>query len=798
MSIRRLVVLLGFLCVLVPLGYFAFFRAEHHDANSKQNASTRSVTEDMVAKHELKNPDGTWKYTNALVNASSLYLQLHAHNPVNWYPWGEEALEVARRLDRPIFLSIGYSTCYWCHVMERLVFSDPQIATLMNRWFVNIKADKEERPDLDQIYMTATRLLNGNGGWPNSVFLTPDLKPFFAGTYFPPVDSNGLPGFPRVLEMLHDAWTNNRAQVLVAADRVTRVLEEEYGAGRTNTAALDTTLIERAVEGLKARYEPVFGGFSDAPKFPNSQALELLLDRFEFTHKTELLEMVAHTLKQMSMGGLQDHLAGGFHRYSTDAQWQVPHFEKMLYNQAQISRVLLHTYQLTGREEFRRTAEGILDFVRSEMTDPEGGFYAALDSETGGVEGSYYLWTEVEIREALGNKAERFFAYYGLGRTLEGEGGVLTLRFEEKNHVGGRDPDEVPEDLEPLRAELLRVRNARPRPRMDTKILAGWNGLMIQSYAFAYRVLRRDADLAAARLAVEFVLARMHDGAGLTRSYAQGRAELKAYVEDYAFMLGGLVELYRASGEQRYLDEALDLADEMIGKFKDPEDGLFFFSQNRGDLLVDMKDAQDSAIPSGNSAAALSLLSLASETGRSEYREMARRILEGFSGEVQRVPAGYPTMLRATQAFLIQSTNGQKITESDPVQVEVVLSKEQVVEGESFQVDVRVKIADGWHINANHASLDFLVPTEVQSEGPVEILSVDYPVPANVSLGFAAESLSVFTGEVMLRARVKVKPQEILKGTSDLAVVLQYQACDERRCLSPVKQRLALPVSILK
>ena len=498
---------------------------------------------DEVHPHtaKLKNPDGSWKYTNALIHETSPYLLLHAHNPVNWYSWGPEALERAQSENKPIFLSVGYSTCYWCHVMERQVFSDPQIAKLMNQWFINIKVDREERPDLDAIYMTATQLITGVGGWPNSVFLTRDLKPFYAGTYFPPEDKFGRPGFPKVLRALHKSWEEQRVQLEQQADQLTAAIRRAQETQRAvaDSGALSQELVDQAIQQLKGRFDDTYGGFSGAPKFPPDMDLELLMAEYERTGEEELLGMVTQTLEQMARGGIHDHLGGGLHRYSTDNRWQVPHFEKMLYNQAQTARVYFQAFQLTGKEEFRQTAEDIFRFTERVMTAPEGGFYSALDSETDGIEGLYYLWTEEEIRHVLAEQAELFLKVYSLAPMPKEEKGVLYMprALEESAGELGMSASALKEKLIPLKAALLRVRQQRPRPLLDTKILSAWNGLMIDAYAYGYQVLGKKEYLETARRAAAFVLGQLRDGEGnLQRSFRDGTVKYDAYQEDYAFL----------------------------------------------------------------------------------------------------------------------------------------------------------------------------------------------------------------------------------------------------------------------
>ncbi len=784
-----------------------------------------SNSSDDVHPHaeKLKNPDGSWKYTNHLIHETSPYLLLHAHNPVDWYPWGPEALELSRAEDRPIFLSVGYSTCYWCHVMERLVFSDPEIAALMNRWFVNIKVDREERPDLDEIYMTATRIISGHGGWPNSVFLTPDLEPFFAGTYFPPYDDQrfGRPGFPRVLRVLHDAWTNQRPEVNARTQPIVAAIRRmETGlATAAGTAALNRGLLDRAIQRLKERYDDAYGGFGGAPKFPPDQALELLLAEYERKKTPRLLEIAAHTLKMMAQGGMHDHLGGGFHRYSTDARWWVPHFEKMLYNQALLAKVYLHAYRTTGEEAFRRTAEGIFHFVDRVMTSPEGGFYSALDSETHGKEGEYYLWTEEEVRRILRADADLFLKVYNLAPMPEGEGKVLFMPRTLKAAAATVDlsPEALQIKLRPLRQALLQVRQQRERPLLDTKIVTAWNGMLIDAYAYGYEVLKEDAYLQKARRAADFILSRLRNREGnLMRTYREGRVKYEGYQEDYAFLIQGLLGIYRASGEDPYLRHAADLTARMERLFWDTDQGGFYFTTGTESLLVRTKNPYEAAIPSGNAEAVHALLTLSEITGVQDHAQRAHRTMRAFAGLMNQNPGAFNRMLLGVLRYLETApaspeppstpapSPGSETVLAPPlpkgedlVQARAVLTEDHPAPGKPFQIALTLQVVDGWHINANPASLDFLVPTELKitSDLPVEVLSIEYPPARELALGFADQPLAVYEGEVTVRATLKLGPEAKPEIKGLLHLQLDFQACDDSRCLPPAS--LTLPLEIV-
>ena len=500
----------------------------------------------------LKNPDGSWKWTNRLIHETSPYLLLHAHNPVDWYPWSDEALERAKKENKLIFLSVGYSTCYWCHVMEREVFSNPEIAEMMNKDFINIKIDREERPDLDEIYMTATQLLIRRGGWPNSVFLTPDLKPFYAGTYFPPTDMPGRPGFPTILDAVHEAWVTRETEVIESANQISETIEMVISKSFTSLTAkpLDRSLITAALDYLRTTYSHAYGGFGNAPKFPSPANLEFLLSEYERTTDASLLKMVTHTLDMMAYGGMYDQIGGGFHRYSVDAKWLVPHFEKMLYDNAQLAKVYLHAYQLTQEPHYRRVAEEIFDFVFREMTAPEGGFYSALDAETDAEEGKYYVWTADEIQKVLGKKEiEPFAKVYGVdkGPNFEGKNVLYVPK--------GSAAEDALKSVESAREKLLAARAKREYPLLDTKIIVNWNGLMIDALAYGYEVLGEERYLAAASKASQFILDTLSKPDGeLWHTYTAGITKQDAYLDDYTFFVKGLLGLYEATGEKTVVE----------------------------------------------------------------------------------------------------------------------------------------------------------------------------------------------------------------------------------------------------
>jgi uncharacterized protein YyaL (SSP411 family) len=618
---------------------------------------------------------------NRLAGETSPYLLQHAHNPVDWYPWGPEALARAKAEDRPIFLSVGYSACHWCHVMEHECFEDPEIAALMNALFVNIKVDREERPDLDQIYMTAVQAFNdGHGGWPMSVFLTPDLKPFYGGTYFPPRDARGMPGFPRVLRELERAWRERREDV----DRIAAGMTERLQAGAQvipPQGELSVPLLDQAVRNLARSFDPRDGGFGAAPKFPHPMDLKVLLRQHARKGDEHALHMVRHTLDKMARGGIYDHLGGGFARYSTDARWLVPHFEKMLYDNALLADVYLEAYQATADAEYARVARETLDYILGRMTSPEGGIYSTEDADSEGVEGKYYVWTLAELNEVLGADRAGTFAYvYDVTEAGNWEHkNILNLPkpIAQAAKLLGRDEAELRRALDEDRARLLAVRDRREPPGKDTKVLTSWNGLMIGPLAEATRILRDDCYLDAARRSAGFLLDRMRTGDGrLLHSYKDGQPKFNGYLDDYTNLIDGLTRLFEASGEPRWIESALDLCRVMIAEFAEAEGGGFFYTGKSHEALVArQRDAFDNATPSGNAMAATALLRLAALTGRADLEAAGRKTLESVQYVMEQAPMAAGQSLVALDFLLAPTQELAVIAGSDPDEYRAVLER---------------------------------------------------------------------------------------------------------------------------
>ncbi len=646
MRIERLPLLArGFCSLLLVLG-FGREPADATGSGVKTGAGT-TKGEEAVAS-EKKQSD---RKPNHLIREKSPYLQQHAYNPVNWYPWGSEALNRAKQENKPIFLSIGYSTCHWCHVMEEQSFEDPEIAALLNRDFICIKVDREERPDLDKIYMMAVQALTGSGGWPLNVFLTPDLEPFFGGTYFPPRDMGGRTGMTTLVPWIAKVWKETPQKALDVGQRLTRLLKEQEA--RRPGAALSTASLTKAFENISGRFDATHGGFGGAPKFPQAMTLAFLLRYHHRTGSAEALSMVTKTLQQMARGGIYDQLGGGFHRYSTDDRWLVPHFEKMLYDNAVLAQVYLEAYQVTGDAEFEKTTRAVLDYVLRDMTDRQGGFYSAEDADSEGEEGTFYVWTPEQIDAVLGRETGALFrAFYDVTPAGNFEGGRSILHQWIDLQSFAKDRRVAPETLQTRLAEarrrLFEAREKRVRPHRDDKILTAWNGMMITTMASAGAVLDEARYTQAAERAARFLLEHLWTKEGLLRRYREGDVRFPAYLDDYAFLAQGLIELYQSTFEIFWLEKALALNKEMMARFYDREGGNFFFSQ-AGDasLISRTKELHDAAKPSGNAVAILNLLRLVEYTGDPKHREIAQTSLEALSGDLMETPGAFAYTLAA-------------------------------------------------------------------------------------------------------------------------------------------------------
>jgi uncharacterized protein YyaL (SSP411 family) len=632
---------------------------------------------------------------NRLVHEKSPYLLQHAYNPVDWHAWGDEAFADARRDDKPIFLSIGYSTCHWCHVMEHESFEDPALAESLNQWFVPVKVDREERPDVDRVYMNAAFAITGGGGWPLSVFLTPEGKPFYAGTYFPPQPRGGLPAFIQVLRGVHEAWLERRGEVKASADELTRAIERSVRL-EPEEATLQLDAVRRlGYEHLEHMFDARHGGFGRAPKFPQPSYFSFLFRTWAARQEALARDMALFTLRRMALGGVRDQLGGGFHRYSTDAEWRVPHFEKMLYDQAQLAVVYLEAYQVSGEPFFAQVAREVLDDVARDLTSPEGAFYSAEDADSADEsgapeEGAYYVWTAAEIESLLGGeRAAAFCAHYGV--TAEGN-------FEHGKNVLHAERSAAPELARQLaedRARLLAARASRPRPHLDDKVLASWNGLMISAHARAAAVLDSPRDLERSRRAADFAWNKLWNEPARTlrRRYRDGDVAIPGELADYAFLAQGFLDLFEAGFETRDLERALALTERAIELFWDTRQGGFFDTAEGADphLLVRSKEAHDGAEPSGNSIAFSNLARLSVLTGRADLAEKAKRTLDLFASHAGRSPLALTQLWGA--AYLLDGKPAQVVIAGLPgaPDTRALLAAAR----KPFRPDLMVLLADG-------------------------------------------------------------------------------------------------------
>src|SRR5436190_1924019 len=604
------------------------------------------------------------KYSNRLIGETSPYLLQHAHKPVDWYPWGDEAFETAKAEDKPVLVSIGYSACHWCHVMEHESFEDEATAKIQNESFINIKVDMEERPDVDQIYMNFVQLTTGRGGWPMNVFLLPDKRPFFGGTYFPPTSRYGMPSWQQILLSIAEAYRERRDELEHSANEIVgelrrlTVVEAEPGA-------LSKDLLDHAHQSFARTFDTVNGGFGGAPKFPPAMSLEFLLRYHHRTGDDGTLQIVTHTLDKMAAGGIYDQLGGGFHRYTVDAIWLVPHFEKMLYDNAQLIRVYLHAYQVTRNEFYKRIAVETLEYITREMLDSSGGFYSTQDADSEGEEGKFFVWKPDEIEEVLGEAdARRFGEFYGISPNGNFEGkNILNLQIAPTSVL--------PASIETSRKKLFEHRESRVKPGRDEKVLTAWNGLMLAAFAEAAGILGNADHLEVAKRNADFIQNNLQRSGRLLRTWKDGQAKLNGYVEDYANVADGLLELYRVSGDVKYLAEARRLADIIVTEFWDEENGGFFFTSNdHEELIVRNKDFYDNATPSGNSVASDVMLRLAKLAGDERYERFAVAVLRLMAPQVKRYPQGFGRALSALE-FHLATTKEIAVVGDRPNDLEV-------------------------------------------------------------------------------------------------------------------------------
>ncbi|TVQ55670.1 MAG: DUF255 domain-containing protein [Phycisphaerales bacterium] len=741
-------------------------------------------------------------HTNRLARETSPYLLQHAQNPVDWRAWGEEAFRAAREADKPIFLSVGYSTCYWCHVMERESFESEAVAAVLNEHFVPIKVDREERPDVDDLYMTAVQLMTRQGGWPMSVWLEPErLRPFYAGTYFPPQDRHGLPSFTTVLRSLAEAWSRRRDDVMKQADQVSAAVVQVVRE-MPEAVTLDAAVVRDAVSMQMRTYDANHGGFGGAPKFPTPVNLDLLM---ECAWEDETVRnAVLHTLDRMARGGMYDQVGGGFHRYSVDAQWLVPHFEKMLYDNGQLLTTYARAHEKTGDPYFERILRQTAAYVEREMMDKAGGFYSAQDAEVDAREGLNYLWVEDEVRAALGEAGfppdEIGFALevYGLSRGTnfqdphhsdEPPRNVLTLTAPpaELAEAGGMSVPELFEKLDRINAALLKVRDQREQPGTDDKVLTGWNGLMMAGLADAGRALKEPKFIELAERAARFIEKTMRtEDDALARSYRKGEARIPAFLEDYALLMHGLLALHAATDDSEHLERARALATEARELFVDKEAGGAYFDSRpeQTDLFVRSRSRYDGAIPSGNSVMANNLITLAERTGERVYFEQAAALLRYFSSLIREQSLGLAGCVRALHrlsalepdlfaAELSGAQSGAVTSETGgPVRI-----KASAVD--SRTVDIEMSIQSGFHINARDPGQPALVPLLIEAAGGTPSIEVEAPEPSN--FGPEESPARGYAGLVTFT----VKLSEPMDRDRPPRLFVTYQACTETECHAP-------------
>ncbi|HYG77047.1 MAG TPA: DUF255 domain-containing protein [Planctomycetota bacterium] len=765
---------------------------------------------------------GNPKHTNALAKETSPYLLQHAHNPVNWYPWGPEAFEKAKKEDKPVFLSVGYSSCHWCHVMERESFENEAVAAILNAHFVSIKVDREERPDVDEIYMTAVQLITRHGGWPMTVFMTSDGRPFFGGTYFPPEDRGGRMGFKTLLENVNRVWRENRTDLLKDADALSEGIREYLSARRpASEQPLDRRLLENCVSELHETFDSKRGGFGSRPKFPPNNGLPLLLYLKESNSPSvkKVDAMTLLTMNQMALGGIHDHLGGGFHRYSTDERWLLPHFEKMLYDNALLSRSYAQASVLYGNADYARVARGIYEWVLREMTSPEGAFYSTLDADSEGEEGKFYVWDKKEIDQLLGPDAATFNAIFNVrpdGNFREEATGhdtglnILHLTEPLEAHAVklGLDAEQLRKKVDGWKATLLAVRIKRVWPGLDDKILTAWNGLMVASFARGSIWLKEPRYKDAAVKAAEFLLKNLRtpDGRWLA-THRKGQSKLPAYLDDHAFLAVAFLDLFEATGDERWKKEAAAMVALMDAHFSDPQGGGYFFTADDHEkLLARTKDPIDKAIPSGNGWAAQALVRLYVLTGDTKYKNSAAKMFAEFQGLMERAPQATESLLLAVGYYLDKEGPAQQVeikaqpkVTKGPVVVDLLCGASALRRGQKTPIALRFTVDHGWHIQSNAPAGGKIAATRFAlAAGSVGSLDEPvYPEPAVLKAPQLGGDLSVFSGTVLCGALLDI-PADAPLGKTVLSVRVHFQACNDKVCEAPQDVTLTLATEIVE
>ncbi len=804
--------------LLVTAGWIAMTRTAANDTHPHAQA--------------MKNPDGSWRYTNHLAGETSPYLLQHAHNPVDWRPWGADAFEEARQRGVPIFLSIGYATCYWCHVMERQVFENPEIAAQMNELFVCIKVDREERPDVDDVYMTATQIMTRSGGWPMSVFLTPPgaagendpgLKPFWAGTYIPPTPQFGRPSFPQVLQALSDAWIQQRAEVVGQAEQLASAVSASL-AGQGEPGPVYPSMVQAATDQVISMYDREHGGFGGAPKFPQPAYLGFLLRVYRNNPADPLWRVIGHTLDRMARGGMYDQIGGGFHRYSTDERWLVPHFEKMLYDNAQLVGLYARVIEVKPADAsasmYERVIRETCDYVLREMTDQTGAFWSAQDAEVNAREGGSYVWTEAQLRDAVADPALADLAVrmYGLTdgpnfRDPHDDSAepanvlYLPLPLASLSTDAGVEMTALMAKRRSINHALKSARDQRDQPITDDKVLTSWNGMMIAALADAGRVLKEPAYTDAAQRAADAIVSRMStDNGGLYRTMRNGEAKTPGFLEDYAWFVHGLLALNRAQPDNpKWLELATRYTQAAIDRFAVDTGGYYDTLADQPDLFVRVRGTYDGAIPSANGRMVHNLLDLYERTGESSRLDRAEKDLRSFAEPLGRSGAGVVQMqgalLRAMQiapARFADRTPNRVPAETDrrPLSADIEPDTIRFIDGIAT-FSVTLDIAADFHINSHQPSEAMLIPTRLSLTGADGYdLAVRYPEPDMAEYAYADRPLSVFHSKVVLNATLRRKSTANGPLPSDATLLLLYQACTDTACLPPVTVRLPLTVAV--
>lgn len=752
-----------------------------------------------MAGDHLKTPGGKWKYTNKLAKSLSPYLLQHAHNPVNWYPWNDEALALARKEHKLIFLSVGYSTCYWCHVMEREVFENEDVAELLNKHFICIKVDREERPDLDDIYMVARQVMSGQGGWPNNLFLTPDLKPFFAGGTFSLDTRYGEVNFPAIVQAVLDAWQQKHDDIVLAADEISERMKQGLFNQKEEVPGSITyeSLVQNVVIQLKGMHDHKYGGFHGAPKFPHENYLLFLLDYYEQTKHFDVREILERSLNEMSAGGITDHVGGGLHRYSVDEKWLVPHFEKMLYNQALMIKTYARAYEVLEDEFYRYMLERYCDFVSQSMTGEQGMFYSALDAEVDGVEGAYYVWEKQEIEQALTAKqAKVFFEHFALACVphVEGHAAPKGKVLHRKRMLLLHDEEQ--EILQSALNKLAAIRQKRQAPLLDDKVVLSWNGLMVEAYAEAYKVTRQKKYLTAATKAARWMLRYMVSEEGmLIRIYRKGKAQGLSFLEDYAHFIRGLIALYEVDEKQKWLEEARLLMEKAMHLFWDKRLGGFVSNRAVRESWMRIKLASDMAIPSDNGVMLHNLLLLQQYGVEGQWLPLIQQQIDVFYSDVAYQPVNYITMVHGFHmlrtigldrvlADAHVASNDNRFLSSSLVFARLYVPETQPKKGEPFLVTVELDVAEHWHVYASNAAKDLGTPLKLsfQNEHGLKVLDLSYP-ESNDQLNYDNQQVPLCHGKLVITATLKWenKPSKL----EDLRALLSFQTCQEGRCLAP-------------